>query len=43
MANSLAENYSDAVKEFETLTNRRAATLKNKGKEDGITSSPSQA
>ena len=32
----LASTYSDALKEFETLTNKKAATLKNKGKEEGI-------
>jgi hypothetical protein len=36
LATTLTENYRDAVKEFETLTSRRAATLKNKGKEEGI-------
>jgi hypothetical protein len=32
----LAGDLKKAVKEFEDLTNKRAATLKNKGKEDGI-------
>src|SRR5579864_4535541 len=30
------DNYDDALKEFETLTNARAATLRNKGKEQGV-------
>jgi hypothetical protein len=32
----LAGTYKDALKEFETLTNKKAATQKNKGKEEGI-------
>ena len=32
----LASTYADSLKEFETLTNKKAATLKNKGKEEGI-------
>jgi len=32
----LAKTYSSALKEFETLANKKAATQKNKGKEDGI-------
>ena len=32
----LASTYADALKEFETLTNKKAATLKNKGKEEGV-------
>ena len=32
----LATTYADALSEFETLTNKKAATLKNKGKEQGV-------
>ncbi|MDT4893018.1 MAG: hypothetical protein QOE97_2053 [Pseudonocardiales bacterium] len=33
---SLRESYDNAMKEFEALTNKRAAVLKNKGKEAGV-------
>ena len=32
----LASTYTDALKEFEALTSKKAATLKNKGKEEGV-------
>ena len=30
------DTYANALKEFETLTTKRAATLKNKGREEGL-------
>lgn len=33
---TVSESYADALKEFESLTSKRAATLRNKGKEEGL-------